>query len=90
MNHKVSSQVVHFWNSVHWYVEQEYPDYFKYFIPDILPHGDKSTDEYKQANDQFNKNWDMVYGYYLGGNNAEDTARYMVDYLIGKENGRQV
>lgn len=90
MNHKVSSQVVHFWNSVHWYVEQEYPEYFKYFVPDILPWGDKSTDEYKQANDQFNKNWDMVYAYYLGGNGAEDTARYMVDYLKGKENGRQV
>jgi hypothetical protein len=29
--------------------------------------------------------WDMMYGYYLGGNNAEDTARYMVDYLKGLE-----
>jgi hypothetical protein len=31
-----------------------------------------------------------MYGYYLGGNGAEDTARYMVDYLKGKENGRQI
>jgi hypothetical protein len=88
MNHKVSSRVVHFWNCVHWYVEQEYPDYFKQFIPDILPFGDKSTDEYKQANAHFNKLWDMMYGFYLGGNGAEDTARYMVDYLKGQKDAQ--
>jgi hypothetical protein len=88
MNHKVSSQVIHFWNCVHWYVEQEYPDYFKYFIPDeLLPWNNKSTKKYEQAQEQFNKIWDIAYGYYLGGNNAEDTAGFMVDYLKGQKNG---
>lgn len=90
MSHKTSEPVVHFWNCVHWYVEQEYPDYFKCFIPkDALPWNDKSTEKYKQANKQFHKIWDMVYGYYLGGNNAEDTAGYVVEYLRGiKTNGQ--
>jgi hypothetical protein len=53
-----------------------------------LPFDDKSTDEYKQANAHFNKLWDMMYGFYLGGNGAEDTARYMVDYLKGQKDAR--
>lgn len=89
MSHKTSEPVVHFWNCVHWYVEQEYPDYFKCFIPDAaFPWNNKSTLEYQQANLQFNKIWDMVYAYYLGGNNAEDTAGYIVQYFKEKYNGQ--
>jgi len=79
MNHKVSSKVVRFWNSMTWYVDHEYPDYFKFF-----------EGSYINQKQHFDKLWDMMYGYYLGGNNAEDTARYMVDYLKGQNNGRQI
>ena len=79
MNHKVSSKVVDFWNCITWYIEQEYTDYFKFF-----------EGSYVNDKEHFDKLWNLMYGYYLGGNGAEDTARYMVDYLKGKENGRQV
>jgi hypothetical protein len=70
MNHKVSSKVVRFWNKVTWYINHEYPDYFKFF-----------EGSYINQREHFDKLWDMVYGYYLGGNNAEDTAGFMVEYL---------
>ena len=79
MNHKVSSKVVDFWNCITWYIEQEYTDYFKFF-----------EGSYVNDKEHFDKLWNLMYGYYLGGNGAEDTARYMVDYLKGKENGRQI
>ena len=79
MNHKVSSKVVDFWNCITWYIEQEYTDYFKFF-----------EGSYVNDKEHFDKLWNLMYGYYLGGNGAEDTARYMVDYLKGKENGRPI
>ena len=79
MNHKVSSKVVDFWNCITWYIEQEYTDYFKFF-----------EGSYVNDKEHFDKLWSLMYGYYLGGNGAEDTARYMVDYLKGKENGRPI
>ena len=79
MNHKVSSKVVDFWNCITWYIEQEYTDYFKFF-----------EGSYVNDKEHFDKLWNLMYGYYLGGNGAEDTARYMVDYLKGKEHGRPI
>jgi hypothetical protein len=79
MSHKVSSEVVHFWNCITWYIDHEYPNYFKFF-----------EGSYINQKQHFDELWNMMYGYYLGGNGAEDTARYMVDYLKGKENGRPI
>jgi hypothetical protein len=67
MNHKTSREVIYFWNCMHWYVEKEYPDYFQYF----------TTNDRKRLDEL----WNMMYSYYLGGNGAEDTAGYIVDYL---------
>jgi hypothetical protein len=74
MNHKVSSTVVRFWNKITRYIDYEYPDYFRFF-----------EGSYINQKEHFDKLWDMMYGYYLGGNNAEDTAGFMVEYLKTKE-----
>lgn len=74
MSDRLSGLVIDFFNKISYYIMQEYPNYYKNF------HNEKDLA----------KTFEMVEKYYLGGNNAEDTAGFMVDYLKGKENGRPI
>lgn len=65
MNEKLYNNVIEFFNYVSYYIDQEYPKYWKRF-------NKEST-----LNDTFNR----VQSYYLGGNNASDTARFIVDEI---------
>jgi len=71
MNDKLTDLVINFFNDVSYYIFEEYPEYYKHF------HKEK----------ELAKTFDMIQNYYLGGNNAVDTAGYIVEYFKGRKNG---
>lgn len=71
MNDKLHDKVIAFFNLVSYYIYEEYPSYYKKF------HNEKTLIH------MFN----VVQGYYLGGNNVSDTANYIINDLKGKNNG---
>ncbi len=71
MKDKLTDLVINFFNEVSYYIFEEYPDYYKHF------HKEKDL----------SKTFDTIKQYYLGGNNAPDTASYMIEYFKGRKNG---
>lgn len=65
MNDKLTDLVIDFFNSVSFYIYEEYPNYYKQF------HNEK----------QLSKIFKMIQDYYLGGNSVPDTAEYIVTYF---------
>ncbi len=72
MNKKLDNQIIHFMNLVGRYIVLEYDQ--KYF---------EMWRDKKLLN---NILYDFIGSYYLGGNNAPDTARYVIDFLRKRNN----
>jgi hypothetical protein len=73
MNKEIFKQISSFLDSVGSYIYMEYDS--KYY--------NEFTKEKNQK-----RIYDFVGGYYLGGNNVPDTARYVVELFNMIENGR--
>jgi hypothetical protein len=66
MNKKLKKGIIDFMNGVSEYIHLEYdPKYYREFTRDR----------------NLSKFYDFVSGYYMGGNNIPDTARYVVDLI---------
>lgn len=66
MNDKLNQNICEFLNKIGDYIHMEYkPKYYKEYTRD------------KNLSGLF----DFVGGYYMGGNNVPDTARYVVEYI---------
>lgn len=72
MNSKLNRAIINFMNKVGWYISMEY--------------GQTINNEYIEAwNDKDflnNTLYDFIGGYYLGGSNVPDTARYVIELIL--------
>lgn len=73
MNSKLDKQIIDFMNSVGWYISMEY--------------GVEYTKLWNDKDFLNNTLYDFIGSYYMGGSTVPDTARYVVELTLMKQNG---
>ena len=73
MNSKMDRQIIDFMNSVGWYISMEY--------------GVVYTKLWHDKDFLNNTLYDFIGSYYMGGSTVPDTARYVVELTLMKQNG---
>lgn len=74
MNSKMDRQIIDFMNDVGWYISMEY--------------GVKYTKLWKDKDFLNNTLYDFIGSYYMGGSTVPNTARYVVELTLMKQNGK--
>ena len=73
MNEKMDRQIIDFMNNVGWYISMEY--------------GVQYTKLWHDKDFLNNTLYDFIGSYYMGGSTVPETARYVVELTLMKQNG---
>jgi len=72
MNENLDRQIINFMNEVGWYISMEYGE----------PINNEYIEVWHDKDFLNNTLYDFIGGYYMGGNNVPDTARYVVELIL--------